>query len=189
MAYEAKNFDHLIGLDGFSETLLKNHFTLYQGYVKNTNATQEAIASMLAEGKTVGPEFVSLKQRLGWEWNGMRLHEFYFENLKKGESSPIPTDFENMLAEFKVMAVMRAIGWVIMAWDPIEKQLINVWITEHDTGHLVGCTPLLVLDVFEHAYMTDHGLKRADYIEAFMKAIDWEVVTARFSTAKKIQII
>ena len=81
MAYTAKDYAKLIGMAGFSETLLKNHFTLYQGYVTNTNKVLDALAAMLKEGKAGAPEFAELKRRLGWEFDGMRLHEYYFENL------------------------------------------------------------------------------------------------------------
>src|SRR4030066_1394479 len=81
MAYEAKDYSKLIGMEGFSETLLKNHFTLYQGYVTNTNKLMDTLASMLKEGKVGTPEYAELKRRMGWEFNGMRLHEYYFDNL------------------------------------------------------------------------------------------------------------
>ena len=81
MAYEAKDYSKLIGMEGFSETLLKNHFTLYQGYVTNTNKLMDMLASMLKEGKVGTPEYAELKRRMGWEFNGMRLHEYYFDNL------------------------------------------------------------------------------------------------------------
>ena len=81
MAYAAKDYSKLIGMEGFSETLLKNHFTLYQGYVTNTNKVLDTLNQMLKEGKAGTPEFAELKRRLGWEFNGMRLHEYYFENL------------------------------------------------------------------------------------------------------------
>ena len=83
------------------------------------------------------------------------------------------------------MALMRGIGWVILYYDLINKRLFNVWVNEHDTGHLSGAIPILVLDVFEHAFMIDYGLKRADYIEAFFKAISWKVVSNRFNEASK----
>ena len=190
MAYEAKNYDHLIGLEGFSETLLKNHFTLYQGYVKNTNALVE-----LLDKKEVGtPEYAELQRRLGWEWNGMRLHELYFGNMKQGGSAipegavkervlAIYGDLENWKKNFTGVGAMRGIGWVILYYDREANELFTTWINEHDVGHLSGCVPLVVMDVFEHAYMTDYGIKRADYIEAFMKAIDWNVVNDRFSKA------
>src|SRR3990167_7825490 len=83
MTYTAQNFDHLLGLKGFSDQLLQNHFKLYQGYVTNTNKLLEAFAAMEKEGKTGTPEYAELKRRFGWEFNGMRLHELYFGNMKK----------------------------------------------------------------------------------------------------------
>ena len=82
--------------------------------------------------------------------------------------------------DFKANASMRGIGWVVLYYDPLSKKLFNVWINEHDVGHLSGCIPILVLDVFEHAYMVDYGLKKVDYIEAFFKAIDWDIIAKRF---------
>lgn len=190
MAYTAKDYTRLMGMPGFSETLLKNHFTLYQGYVTNTNKVFEALALMLKEGKTGIPEFAELKRRLGWEFNGMRLHEYYFENLGgKGVvdrparvGQKIAADFGSYEAwekDFRATGTMRGIGWVILYQDSTSGQLINFWINEHDIGHPAGCRPILVMDVFEHAFMTDYGLKRVDYIEAFFKNIDWPVVEGR----------
>src|SRR4030067_153288 len=90
MAYTAKDYSQLVGLAGFSETLLKNHFTLYQGYVTNTNKVLDALAAMLKDGKTGAPEFAELKRRLGWEFNCMRLHQYFFENL--GGKAALRTD-------------------------------------------------------------------------------------------------
>ena len=81
MAYAAKDYSNLVGMGGFSETLLKNHFTLYQGYVTNTNKVMDSLVAMLKEGKVGTPEYAELKRRTGFEFNGMRLHEYYFENL------------------------------------------------------------------------------------------------------------
>ena len=74
---------------------------------------------------------------------------------------------------------MRGIGWVILYQDNAAGTLFNQWINEHETGHLAGCQPLLIMDVFEHAFMIDYGLKRADYIEAFFKNINWSAVESR----------
>jgi len=74
---------------------------------------------------------------------------------------------------------MRGIGWVVLYQDNATARLFNQWINEHEVGHLAGCRPILVMDVFEHAFMTDYGLKRADYIESFLKNINWQVVEAR----------
>lgn len=192
MLYTAKSYDNLIGLSGFSDTLLKNHFTLYQGYVSNVNRLIDEMALATREGKAVSPNFAELKRRFGWEWNGMRLHEYYFENLwketpvlnqKSALYQKIAADFgsyENWEKEFKAVAVMRGIGWVILYYDAASDCLFNMWVTEHDAGHAAGAKPLLVLDVFEHAYVTDYGIKRPDYIEAFFKAINWPEVEKRF---------
>jgi Fe-Mn family superoxide dismutase len=92
MAYVAKDFTFLLGMPGFSDTLLKNHFTLYQGYVNNTNKIMETVAALAKEGKEGTPEYGELKRRLGWEFNGMRLHELYFMNLGATATCPrLPT--------------------------------------------------------------------------------------------------
>ncbi len=188
MAYEPKDYSNLIGMDGFSETLLKNHFTLYQGYVTNTNKLSELMETMVKEGKAGTPEFSELKRRFGFEFNGMRLHEYYFENL----GGKAPLDKSGALGKklyagetgeqgFRATGAMRGIGWVVLYQDNVTDRLFNTWINEHEVGHLAGCRPILVMDVFEHAYITDYGLKRADYIEAFFKNINWEVVGKRLS--------
>jgi hypothetical protein len=97
MAYTAKDYGKLIGMEGFSETLLKNHFTLYQGYVTNTNKLVDILGQMLKEGKTATPEYAELKRRFGWEFNGMRLHEYYFENLGGKGGAPSPGRSQRIL--------------------------------------------------------------------------------------------
>jgi len=187
MTYETKNFDNLLGTKGFSDQLLKNHFTLYQGYVTNTNKLADTLVAMTREGKIASSEYAELKRRFGWEWNGMRLHEYYFGNIIKGGKEidkntnlykKIVSDFgsyQNWEADFQATSTMRGIGWIILYYNGTEKRLFNTWINEHDVGHLCGAKPLLVMDVFEHAYMIDYGLKRADYIKAFFNAIDWTI--------------
>jgi len=190
MAFTAKDYSKLTGMEGFSETLLKNHFTLYQGYVTNTNKVTDALATMLKEGKTASPEYAELKRRVGWEFDGMRLHELYFENLggkarlaKTGVLGKLmETSFGSYEAweqDFKATGSMRGIGWVVLYYDVPSCQLCNVWINEHDGGHLAGCQPILIMDVFEHAYMLDYGLKKADYIGAFFKNINWSAAEKR----------
>jgi superoxide dismutase, Fe-Mn family len=174
MIYQAKNFDYLLGLEGFSDQSLKNHFALYQGYVNNVNKAED-------------------RRRFGWEFNGMRLHEYYFEAMTK-DFTALSKDselyknieknfggFEAWEKDFKALAMMRGMGWAILYYDKTADKLFNVWINEHDTGHLAGEKIILNLDVFEHAFITDYGLKRADYIEAFFKVIDWGAVARRMS--------
>ncbi len=189
--YQPKNFETLIGTAGFSDQLLKNHFTLYQGYVTNVNKLNDALMALAKDGKGGTPEFAEIKRRFGWEFDGKRLHEYYFDNLVKGGSKcdqkcdlykKINTDFgslENWEKDFRATGAMRGVGWTILYFDKGADRLFNVWINEHDTGHFAGCTPILVMDVFEHAFMLDYGTKRAGYIEAFFKAIDWPVVADR----------
>lgn len=195
MTYSAKDYARLIGMQGFSESLLQNHFTLYQGYVTNTNKLLDALALLLNEGKTAVPEFAELKRRLGWEFNGMRLHELYFDALGGDGSVDANSrlaqkkisefgSIEAWMRDFKAVGAMRGIGWAILYQDNNTGRLFNLWINEHDTGHPAGCNPLLVMDVFEHAFMLDYGLKRAEYIEAFFKNVNWKTVEARLQSCK-----
>ena len=190
MSYSAKDYAQLIGMAGFSDTLLKNHFTLYQGYVTNTNKVLDILDQMVKDAKTASPEFAELKRRLGWEFNGMRLHEYYFENLggksgvdKNGKlAKKVANSFgsyDSWEKDFRATGAMRGIGWVVLYQDIVSDKLINFWINEHDVSHPAGCNPLLIMDVFEHAFMIDYGLKRADYIEAFFKNINWSAIEAR----------
>jgi Fe-Mn family superoxide dismutase len=190
MPYEAKDYSKLIGMKGFSDTLLKNHFTLYQGYVTNSNKVLDILGQMLKEDKSATPEFAELKRRLGWEFNGMRLHEYYFGNLggkapldKNGKlAKKLAEDFGSVEAwekDFRAVGAMRGIGWAVCYQDTNNGKLINFWINEHDVSHPAGCNPVLILDIFEHAFMIDYGLKRADYIESFFGNIDWQAAEAR----------
>jgi Fe-Mn family superoxide dismutase len=83
--------------------------------------------------------------------------------------------------DFRAMGAMRGVGWVILYYDGLSERLFNIWVNEHDGGHLAGAVPLLVIDVFEHAFMLDYGIKRADYIETFFRSIDWVTVEKRLS--------
>jgi len=133
--------------------LKENHKTLY----KDTALFFKEMGNMKKEG-------AALSQAGG-----------LFENMRKLYGS-----YENWEKDFKTIGFMRGIGWAILYYDPISKKLFNVWVNEHDAGHLSGAAPLLVLDVFEHAYTLDYGIKKADYVQSFFNAIDWSVVEARF---------
>lgn len=203
MSYQSKNHDNLIGIQGFSEQLLRDHFALYNGYVTNFNKLNDILAAMEKEDKFGTPEYAELNRRFGWEFNGMRLHELYFGNLTK-EFKELDKNSELAAAiakewgsydmwekDFKSMGAMRGIGWIVLYHDPEAEQarygasktagrLFNVWINEHDVGHFAGAAPLLVMDVFEHAYIRDYGIKRADYIEAFIVSLDWRAIENRY---------
>ncbi len=189
--YEAKDFSHLLGMSGFSDALLKNHFTLYQGYVTNTNAIIEKLEGITPEAKPQ-IDYSEMKRRFGFEFCGMRLHEYYFENLVKG-GKPLDTDsplaakindtygsFDTWKKHFVATGMMRGIGWAVLYYDPHHKRLVNVWINEHQVNNLPGCKPILVMDVWEHAFMLDYQLEKAKYIDAFFKNINWEEAAKRF---------
>ena len=190
VSYQTKDYAHLLGMSGFSDLLLNNHFKLYQGYVKNVNLILGKLNTLLGGGNDRTLEYAELKRRFGWEFNGMRLHEFYFESLG-GKEQIAPKDliykkitedfgsFDIWKQDFFSTGVLRGIGWVILCMDTSNKRLINVWINEHDSGHIAGAAPLLVMDVFEHAYFTDYQLDRPKYIEVFFNNINWDEVVKR----------
>jgi Fe-Mn family superoxide dismutase len=194
MKYEPQNFESLIGIAGLSDRQLNDHFALYQGYVANTNKISEQLMEYLASGQLSSPQYAELKRHFAWEFDGMRLHELYFSNLSK---IPFPSSetslyqllekefngFDHWRDDFIATGNIRGIGWVILYYDPSSQRLFNVWINEHNTNHLPNAVPLLVMDVFEHAYMIDYGIKRADYINTFMSLIHWGVVSDRFEHA------
>jgi superoxide dismutase, Fe-Mn family len=194
MSYIAKNYDRLLGTAGFSDKLLKTHFKLYEGYVAHINKMIEFLNH--AEKDTQA--YDEVKRRFSWEFNGMRLHEAYFGNMTKSFEDLNPrSDLAKQMTvsfgsieawekDFLAVSSMRGIGWAVLAWDPEGKKLFNVWINEHDTGHLFYSVSLLVNDVFEHAYIMDYGMERKTYIEAFMKVIDWEAVQRRFDAVVRL---
>ncbi len=188
MPYTQKDFSYLKGIKGFSDALLDMHFTLYGGYVTNTNT----LAEKMAEAQKGTQEYAELRRRFGWEWNGMRLHELYFGNLSKDSTSisdapmlverivKIYGSVERWEEEFRACGAMRGIGWVILAHDTVSGELFTTWVNEHDMGHLAGATPIIVMDVFEHAFITEYGLNRPAYMDAFINGIDWRVAEQRF---------
>lgn len=192
--YKAKDFSNLLTqVKGFDAELLNMHFKLYQGYVKNTNGLLESLSSLASKGKDSSYEYGALKRRLGWEFDGMRLHEYYFSNMGPSErdmegafSKMIAKhfgSFEKWKQEYIATGSIRGIGWVILYYDTRENRLMNTWINEHDMGHLSGCIPLLVMDVWEHAYITQFGLDRMKYMETFFDNINWKEVESRFAKA------
>ena len=194
MTYQARDFAELIGMEGFSDDLLNNHFKLYQGYVSNTNKLQDQIAELPQDG--TDPKFAELNRRLGFEFNGMRMHEFYFDSLggdgKIGKNGALSKkfsedfgNFDNWMKSFKAVGMMRGVGWAALYMDPASGRLMDFWINEHHVSHPAGCQLLLTMDVWEHAFMLDYGLNRKDYIETFFHNINWETIEQRLSGAMK----
>jgi Fe-Mn family superoxide dismutase len=198
--YKAKKFN-LSGLKGISDQTLEMHFKLYEGYVKETNKLQERIAEFLKDGKVDQEEmplYSELKRRLGFEFNGMVLHEYYFENLKKnGETDPESNSafykaaessfgtYEIWKADFVGVGKMRGVGWAICFEQPDTRRLSNHWISLHQNGEVAGYNPVLAMDVWEHAFLLDYKpADRPKYIEAFFSNMNWSAVEARFKTGK-----
>jgi Fe-Mn family superoxide dismutase len=193
--YQAKQFN-LNGLKGISDQTLEMHFKLYAGYVNETNSLQNKIGQILKDGKVdqeETPAYSELKRRLGFEYNGMVLHEYYFGNLKKG-GSPIPDAKSSFIkaaaasfgsheiwqTDFIGIGKMRGVGWAVCYQDPTTHQLSNHWISLHEIGNIAGYNPVLVMDVWEHAFLLDYKpADRAKYIDAFFQNIDWQAVDQR----------
>jgi len=200
--YKEQAFD-LKGLDGISDAQISEHLKLYAGYVKQVNKLNEELSELLGHGKASGtsPEFAELTRRLGFEYNGMILHEYYFSNLRKaadprpqansGLAQALSESFgsvELWQTDFQAMGDMRGIGWVILFEDPATTRLTNHWITLHQDGVPAGFKPLLVMDVWEHAFMRDYqATEKAKYVQAFFRNIDWQMVERRLEEDKAIR--
>lgn len=191
--YEVREYN-LSGLEGISDEQIAQHKKLYEGYVNNTNKLLEETRKMLENGEADGlnPYFAELKRRFGFEFNGMVLHEYYFSNLKAngGElpkggrlAKAIEDSFgsiENWMKDFMGVAKMRGVGWAILYQDNRTGKLTNHWITLHEEGNVAGYRPILVIDVWEHAFTVDYKpTERGKYLDAVMKCIDWAKVESR----------
>lgn len=199
-SYKARQFN-LSGLNGISDETLEMHFKLYEGYVKETNNLSERIAKFIKDGKVDQeemPAYSELTRRLGFEYNGMVLHEYYFDNLKSGggtgdaEANSTFTknaetsfgSYDIWKADFVGIGKMRGVGWAICYQDPNSGNLSNHWISLHEVGNVAGFSPILVMDVWEHAYLLDYKpAERPKYIEAFFSNIDWAMVEKRLKSA------
>jgi Fe-Mn family superoxide dismutase len=190
--YTPKKWD-LSGLQGISDATLEMHFGLYEGYVKNTNTLIEQTAEIRQRGEGAGsnPKFAELVRRMGWEFNGMRLHEYYFDNLTKNPTQlksgrlydllgSSYGDLETWRKDFFAVGGMRGVGWAIAFYDPSSHQITNHWIEQHHNGNLAGFIPVVVMDCWEHAFIKDYKpSERGKYIEAFYANLDWHACEAR----------
>jgi Fe-Mn family superoxide dismutase len=196
-AYAPKKWN-LAGLQGISDQTLTVHFGLYEGYVKNTNLLNEQIGAKIAAGQVAGadPGFAELTRRLGFEYNGMVLHEYYFDNLtSSGAGTPSSGklhealagsfgDFDTWKKDFAAVGGMRGVGWAIAYQDPKSGRISNHWITLHEDGNIAGYKPILVMDVWEHAFLLDYKpAERSKYIESFFANVDWSVAESRLLTS------
>jgi Fe-Mn family superoxide dismutase len=175
-------------LKGISKKSVDEHLKLYAGYVKHANLIVDKIKEYSADSEKNAYVLGELQRRFGFEFDGMRNHEYYFWHLEDG-SRPLPADstlkaeierrwgsWDTWLAQFKAIAMTRGIGWAILYWDPQAHQLTNAWIEEQHLGHLNSLQYILGIDMWEHAYYLDYGTSKAKYVDAFFENINWETV-------------
>lgn len=193
MTYTARKFD-LPDLKGLSKKQMDVHLTLYEGYVKHVNLILDTIHDL----RKADPEknaFVinELRRRLSFEFDGMRMHEFYFEQFEKGSEVPddksplrIAADekygsWELFHAHIKEVAGTRGIGWVIVYYDPAARTMHTAWVGDHELGQFAGLPIILAVDMWEHAYMVDYvPADKKSYVETFLENVNWDIAEKRY---------
>lgn len=190
MKYTAKSFD-LPVLDGIGEETIKEHLGLYQGYVKHVNLINEKIIAFSNDLENNTYAINEMQRRLGFEFCGMRNHEYYFEQLEGG-ASDLPDgklkdlfvqdwgSVESWQSRFADLAMTRGVGWAMLYFDRKTDQLVQTWVDEQHLGQLADLNIVLALDMWEHSYVMDYPPSRKkEYIEAFFRNLNWEVVGKR----------
>jgi len=191
MAHTAKDFTALLGaLPGLSDPQLAAHFKLYEGYVKKINEIEEKLMTVdkSLANYSFG-EYSELKRREAVAFNGTYLHEMYFENMKGAPTeasaalkAAVEGSFGSMADWEKDMRASAAStpGWVLLTFNKMDKKLHHYIMYEHHMNYPIHQVPLMALDCWEHAFMIDYGIDKASYLNTFVKAIDWEVLSERF---------
>jgi Fe-Mn family superoxide dismutase len=193
--FEEKKFN-IGALVGLSADSVAEHMKLYSGYVKHANLIIEKIAELSADSEKNAYALGELQRRFGFEFDGMRNHEYYFAHLEGGAQALDANSalkkaieeewgsFDAWLARFKAIAMTRGIGWAIMYYDTQTKRLVNAWIDEQHLGHLTGLSPVLALDMWEHSFVADYKPSgKKNYVEDFFANLNWQTVEANFSAA------
>lgn len=195
MTYSPKTFD-LPELKGLSKRQIEVHLALYEGYVKHVNLIMEKIAK-LKEEDAEGNAFIinELRRRLGFEFDGMRMHEYYFKQFEGGAQSvtggPLVDavtekygSWDAFIAHIKEVAGTRGIGWVVVYFDPSGDTVHTAFVNDHELGQLAGLPILLAVDLWEHAYMVDYvPAEKKTYVEAFLDNVNWVFIEMRLSKA------
>lgn len=192
MTHKEQKFD-ISKLDGISEKQIETHLELYAGYVKHTNLIREKIQELKDDDYVVA----ELRRRFSFEFDGMRMHECYFEQLEGGAKKIVQnSEFVKALSEkygswdefikrFKAVGKSRGVGWTVLYWDskgnsPAGEPHI-AWTSDHEIGLLAGLPMLLAMDMWEHAFMVDYlPSEKGKYIDAFLKNVNWNIVKNRF---------
>jgi Fe-Mn family superoxide dismutase len=173
-----------------SERLLRSHYeNNYQGAVRRLGAIAMEVAEL--DSAAPGYRFNGLKREELMAWNSMILHELYFAGIgtpnRPGAAlaGALERDFGSHQAwrsQFTAMAKAQGggSGWVLLTWSARDNRLVNTWAGDHTMG-LAGGTPLLSIDMYEHAYHMDFGARAGDYVDAFMGAVNWSSADAAFA--------
>ena len=179
-------------LAGISAKNIEEHLKLYKGYVTNANLIIEKVAELSTDAEKNTYTIGELQRRFGFEFDGLRNHEYYFsqfeggpvslsEGALKGKIENTWGSFETWLTQFKAIAMTRGIGWAMLYYDPTTDRLLQTWVEEQHLGQLIGLTPILALDMWEHAYVYDYPTsEKKKYVEAFFANLNWKVVEERF---------
>jgi len=196
--FEEKKFE-IPELNGISKKTIEEHLKLYAGYVKNTNTILTKIDEYTVDSEKNAYALGELQRRFSFEFDGMRNHEYYFAHFENGStalatSGPLYEavvdewgDFDKWLNRFKSIALIRGIGWAILYYDSHTKRLLNAWVDEHHLGQLTGLAPVVVLDMWEHAYFIDYTpAEKKKYIEAFFENLNWQSAEQNFADAQQI---
>jgi Fe-Mn family superoxide dismutase len=190
MKYEPLTFD-IPSLEGISEETIREHVGLYEGYVKHVNLIREKIHAYENDLANNSYAIAEMQRRLGFEFGGMRNHEYYFAQLEGGAHElPASTlrekiestwgNLENFRERFTRLALTRGVGWAMLYHDPHTDQLVPAWVDEQHVGQLADLDIILALDMWEHSYMRDYPpSKKKEYVTAFLKNLNWEVVAGR----------
>lgn len=193
--FEEKKFN-IPALKGISAKTIEEHLKLYSGYVKHANLILEKIDEMAKDAEKNAYALGELQRRFGFEWCGMRNHEYYFNHFEGGPTaletkSPLRSaieaewsSFDGWLARFKAIALTRGIGWAVLSYDRQTKRLVNSWVDEQHLGQLVDTAPVLMLDVWEHSFVADYqpSGKKA-YVEDFFANLNWKTVEENLKNA------
>lgn len=195
MTYAEQKFN-IPDLKGLSAKQLEVHLGLYRGYVKHVNLIREKIHELEADKEKNSYPIAELRRRFSFEFDGMRMHEYYFEEFENGahnieDTSGLKTALENKYGDwngfidhFTAVGMSRGIGWAVLYWDPKGKTPHTAWVSDHELGTLAGLPILLAMDMWEHAFMVDYlPAEKKDYINAFLSNVNWSVVEERFKKA------
>jgi superoxide dismutase, Fe-Mn family len=194
--YTPRTFN-LPTLAGLSEKQVSVHLALYEGYVKHVNVLREQIADLTALDKDkYAFAIMETRRRLGFEFNGMRMHEYFFEQLEGGVSPLNPESplahamtekygsIDAFIAHFTAVGMSRGIGWSVLYADKTSDTIHTAWVADHEVGQLGGLPIILALDMWEHAFMVDYvPAEKKTYIEAFLKNVNFAVAEKRFAEA------